>query len=352
MLANSDMHQLFSGIIKKDVDLQPFNTLQVSSKAHTFIDISDEEDLKKLSNGGFFDSFQPIILGGGSNVLIKNDPKEPVLKISISGIEIEIETDDHVHVKIGAGVNWHQFVKWAVDNNFGGVENLALIPGTVGAAPIQNIGAYGVELEQVFEELRYFDLQEKKVKTLTHNECKFSYRNSIFKHELKGRAIVISVKLRLSRRNHHLNTEYYALSEKLAGSDSSQISIRDIYNTVIEIRQSKLPDPTLIGNAGSFFKNPIIDTNRFEQLRKSFPDVPSYPLEQDEVKVPAGWLIEQAGWKGKRVGNVGTYKNQALVIVNHGGATGEEIFEHAVKIQESVKKLFGIELTPEVNVVE
>ena len=352
MEVNSDIHQLFPGMVKKDVNLTSYNTLQVSSKAHTFIDISDEKDLKKLSDGAFFDSFEPIILGGGSNILIKSDLKKPVLKISISGIEIRDTTDDHVYVKVGAGVNWHQFVKWAVDNNFGGVENLALIPGTVGAAPIQNIGAYGVELEQVFERLRYFDIKDKKIVALTHGECKFSYRNSIFKQELKGRAIVISVTLRLSKRNHHLNTEYYALSERLEGSDSNEITIRDIYNTVIEIRQSKLPDPALIGNAGSFFKNPIIDTDRFEQLKKSFSDVPSYPLEQGGVKVPAGWLIEQAGWKGKRVGNVGTYKNQALVIVNHGGATGEEIFEHAVRIQQSVKKLFGIELTPEVNVVE
>ncbi|MDZ7718067.1 MAG: UDP-N-acetylmuramate dehydrogenase [Balneolaceae bacterium] len=338
--------------IKTNVDLSPYNTLSISAVATEFVDITSKNQLQELYKSGFFEDKQPFVLGGGSNILFLDDPSQPIMKISIRGKEILGEGSEFVKINVGAGENWHEFVTWAVENNYGGTENLALIPGTVGAAPIQNIGAYGVELENVFDSLELFDMQEGSFKTFYKHDCKFGYRDSVFKQDLKGKIVVTGVTLRLSTKNHTIEDSYNSLQSCLSDKKISNPSIRDIYDTVIEIRRSKLPDPNLIGNAGSFFKNPIMNAKDFKVLQERYEEIPFYKLNHNQVKIPAAWLIEKTGWKGKRIGDVGTYKNQALVIVNHGSASGSEIFKFSKMICESVQEKFGIELVPEVNVVE
>lgn len=337
--------------IKKSVNLRPFNTLSVEAVADTFIEIFNKKDLEHLYRDGFFQEFDPFILGGGSNVLFRSNPSKPVLKISIKGFEILEEDEKDAMVRAGAGEIWHNLVLYAVNRGLGGIENLALIPGTVGAAPIQNIGAYGSEIEQVFSSLEFFDSRKGTFRTFTREECRFGYRDSIFKHEQKGRAIVTSVTLNLTKKDHKLITEYYSLNQRLKEKGIVEPGIRDIFDAVVSIRKSKLPDPEVIGNAGSFFKNPVIPTDEFQSLQKKHSDIPFFEAGKGRVKVPAGWLIEQCGWKGKKVGNAGTFEHQALVIVNHGSASGAEIFELAEKIQASVLEKFGIKLSPEVTIV-
>ncbi|MDX1592471.1 MAG: UDP-N-acetylmuramate dehydrogenase [Balneolaceae bacterium] len=339
-------------VIQENVNLRPYNTLSIEAVADLFTEVRHKDELEILFRNGFFQKHDPFILGGGSNILFRDNPARAILKNSIGGIETVYEDDSAIQICAGAGVVWHDLVKYAVQSGLGGIENLALIPGTTGAAPIQNIGAYGVELEQVFSSLEYFDTERGKFVTLSHNDCRFGYRDSIFKHELKNKAVVTSVTLQLTKNNHRLNTEYYALREWLKEKGITNPGIPDLFEAVVDIRRSKLPDPEDIGNAGSFFKNPVLDQNTFERLQKEYPDVPSFETDDGRVKVPAGWLIEQCGWKGKKVGNAGTYRNQALVIVNFGSATGEEIFELSKKIQESVKQKFGIGLMPEVTIVD
>lgn len=338
--------------IKSGIDLSTYNTLGVSAVASQFVDVKSVDQLINLFRNGFFDDHYPFVLGGGSNILFLDDPSQPIIKVSITGKKIVEDQPDSVKVEIGAGENWHDFVTWTVENNLGGVENLALIPGTVGAAPIQNIGAYGVELDQVFDSLELFDLEDGTFKKFGKNKCRFGYRDSIFKQELKGKIIVTRVTLNLTQDNHAIEDSYNSLQSYLKEKEINEPTIRDIYEAVIDIRTSKLPDPKLIGNAGSFFKNPVIDNEQFQVLQSRYSDMPNYKLNDDEVKIPAAWLIEKAGWKGKRVGDVGTYENQALVIVNHGNATGSEIFKFSKKIQESVLDKFGIELIPEVNIIK
>ena len=338
--------------IETDIDLSSFNTLGVSAAASHFFEITSTNQLLELNEQGFFKEHHPFVLGGGSNILFLNNPARPVLKMSIKGINQVDAGEDFVKVEIGAGENWHEFVTWAVTHDLGGVENLALIPGTVGAAPIQNIGAYGVELEEVFDSLELFDMRDGSIKTFQHTDCRFGYRHSIFKNELKGDVIVTKVTLRLTKSNHQIEKEYRSLQSYLDGKNIENPGIKDIYEAVIDIRSSKLPDPKAIGNAGSFFKNPVIRNEQFEDLQSRYEDMPFYKQNDDEIKIPAAWLIEKTGWKGQREGDVGTYENQALVIVNHGNASGTEIFEFSRKIQESVKEEFGIELVPEVNFVE
>jgi UDP-N-acetylmuramate dehydrogenase len=337
--------------IQKNINLAPFNTLGVEATADQFISITQSQQLSALFKEGFFEKYDPVILGGGSNVLIKSDLLQPVLKISIQGIEVVHESEDEVLVKSGAGVSWHELVTYCVSKNLGGIENLALIPGTVGAAPIQNIGAYGVELKDSFHSLKAFIPDEGHEKEFTIKECKFGYRDSIFKHTLKDNVIITEVTLRLQKPSHRIEDSYYALQEYFDANEITEPSIEDVYNAVVAIRESKLPNPELIGNAGSFFKNPIVKNSIYQKLKEEYPGMPSFEAGKGKMKIPAGWLIEQTGWKGKKVGNVGTYKNQALVLVNHGGATGEEIYQHAMNIRESVKKKFSIELAPEVNVI-
>jgi UDP-N-acetylmuramate dehydrogenase len=338
--------------ITEEADLTYLNTLGLPVTTSRLIEIFSENALIKLSEEGFFEKENPFILGGGSNILLTGNLERPVLKISISGIRVVFEDEENVFIESGAGENWHQFVTWAVEKNYGGIENLALIPGTVGAAPIQNIGAYGMELEQVFESLRCYDYLNLNQKIFRREECGFGYRDSIFKHELKDRVIITHVTVCLKKKNYTPDTSYNALASWLEEKKIKSPNIRDVFNAVVAIRRSKLPDPSFLGNAGSFFKNPVISMSVYQRISRDYPGVPAFPVTGGQVKIPAGWLIEKAGWKGKRVGNVGTYENQALVIVNHGGATGEEIYKYAITVKESVKNMFGVELVPEVNIVE
>tara|TARA_R100001143_G_scaffold63545_1_gene71640 strand:+ start:54476 stop:55516 length:1041 start_codon:yes stop_codon:yes gene_type:complete len=337
--------------IQKEVSLTHLNTLGLHSVAPLFMNITSETQLIELNEKGFFSEKRPFVLGGGSNILLSSRLSVPVLKMSIPGMEMIDDDGKNVQIQVGAGENWHELVSFAVQNGLGGIENLALIPGTVGAAPIQNIGAYGVELEGLFLSLKAYDLKSSSFRTFSKSECQFGYRDSIFKRELKGQMVVTSVTLRLSKKDHIIHDSYSALRYYLTQNKIQNPGIEEIYQAVINIRQSKLPNPSDIGNAGSFFKNPVIKQKQYNELKDNWEGIPGYPNGPGWVKVPAAWLIEKAGWKGLRSGNVGTYKTQALVIVNHGGATGQEVLEFSKKIQKSVSEQFGIDLIPEVNIV-
>jgi UDP-N-acetylmuramate dehydrogenase len=335
--------------VQEQVDITDYNTMGVAAKARFFSEANSIQQLSKIIAFSTGENIPLYFLGGGSNVLFIDDYDGFLVHINIKGIEVKDETDEEIVLKIGAGENWHNFVTNCVRKGWGGVENLSLIPGSVGAAPIQNIGAYGVELEQVFESLEALDVRTGEPKRFTKQECNFGYRDSIFKNELKGKFVITSVMLRL-QKSPKTNISYHALSDKLAEKGITKPSIRDVSNAVIEIRKSKLPDPAKIGNTGSFFKNPVITKDRFQILQEKYAEIPHYPVG-DDIKIPAAWLIDQCGWKGKRFGDAGVHYMQALVIVNYGKATGPEIWELAQNIQKSVKDTFGIALSPEVNVV-
>jgi UDP-N-acetylmuramate dehydrogenase len=273
-----------------------------------------------------------------------------VIKNSIKGISIVKENENHVWVKAMAGEVWHEFVLWCINHNLGGVENLSLIPGCVGAAPMQNIGAYGAEIKQVFDRLEAVELLTGQVVTFTNMQCKFGYRESIFKNEAKGKYIITSVTFKLNK-NPEFNITYGAIQQTLHEMGVSSLSLKAISDAVIQIRKSKLPDPAVLGNAGSFFKNPEVDKSLYDQLKVEYPTLVGYPTLGNKIKLAAGWLIEQCGWKGKVIGNTGSHKDQALVLVNYGNATGNEIYSLALDIQASVKQKFGVEIVPEVNVV-
>lgn len=341
------MSQPFS--IQENFNLSGYNTMGIAAKARYFCSVQTVEELQSLLADSRFKDIPKFMMGGGSNVLFISDYEGLVIHMDIKGISIDREDEENVILDVGAGENWHELVLHCVEKGWGGIENLSLIPGSVGAAPIQNIGAYGVELEEVFESLEAVDLKTGELKSFNKEECRFGYRDSVFKNDLKGQSVITGVKLRL-RKSPEINTSYRALSEKLEEKDIKNPSIKDVSEAVIEIRQNKLPDPAEIGNTGSFFKNPVISKEQFDELKSNYPDIPSYPAGE-KVKVPAAWLIDQCGWKGKRFGDAGVHKMQALVIVNYGNATGEEIWNLAQKIQVSVKERFGVSLTPEVNVV-
>ncbi|SMO66607.1 UDP-N-acetylmuramate dehydrogenase [Gracilimonas mengyeensis] len=335
--------------IREHVDLSPYNTMGLAAKARYFISLKSVDQLKEFIADKIWQENQRWILGGGSNVLFIDDFDGLVVHVDIPGKEVVQESDDLVLLKAGAGENWHELVMFCVDKGWGGIENLSLIPGSVGAAPIQNIGAYGTELVDVFHVLEAVNVETGEIHTFTKNECKFGYRDSIFKQEARGKYVVVSVTLRL-QKDPQINTVYKALSEALESKGISTPTIKDVSDTVIEIRRSKLPDPAEIGNTGSFFKNPVISESIFDELKERFPDIPHYSVESG-AKIPAAWLIDQCGWKGKRFGDAGVHKMQALVIVNYGEATGSEIWSLAQRIQASVEDKFGISLVPEVNVV-
>lgn len=336
--------------IEREVSLQRMNSFGLAAEASRLVSIRSLADVKQLLDIGLTTPF--MILGGGSNCLFTEEIyRGLVIKNEILGTVVVEEQEKEVLLKIGAGENWHEVVCWCVERGYGGIENLSLIPGTMGAAPIQNIGAYGVELKDVFDQLEAINLQTGEVRIFDKEACRFGYRNSIFKLEHKGQFLISQVYLRLSKDKHQLNTRYGAISSFLEKKGILTPSIRDISEAVIAIRQSKLPDPSTMGNAGSFFKNPEISPAQFESLQAQFPAVVHYPGTNGTIKVPAGWLIEQCGWKGKKVGNVGCYAQQALVIVNYGGATGAEIKAHALAVAESVKEKFNITLSPEVNFI-
>lgn len=346
------MPKPFEELVKSGVDLQLYNTLNISAKTRYFAEIKSVDKLQKVLSHPESSAWEIFVLGGGSNVLFADDFGGLILHVEIKRREIVREHGEFVWVKFGAGENWHETVRYCINQGWGGIENLSLIPGTVGAAPIQNIGAYGVELTDVFESLEAVHIKTGQVRRFDKEDCRFGYRDSIFKNELKGRYVITDVVLRLTKeQKHELNTEYGAIQSKLDEWGIREPSIRDISDVVIDIRNSKLPDPQTLGNAGSFFKNPIVDKEVFNRIKEDYPEVPGYPMNNGSVKVPAGWLIEETGWKGKVIGSVGTYEQQALVIVNHGGATGKEILQLAGLIRQSVEEEFGIELVPEVNIV-
>jgi len=335
--------------ILKNISLKPYNSFGIDVSAKYFVSVTSTEELKSVLNLKEY----PVkfILGGGSNILLTKDVEALVIYVNLKNIEIVSKTERTVTVKASAGENWHDFVLWCLNHNFGGIENLSLIPGKVGAAPIQNIGAYGVELKDVFLSCEALHIETQNIKTFTKEACKFGYRNSIFKQEIKGKYIILSITLTLSSKNHKLQMSYGAIKEELIKKGINSPTIIDVSNAVIAIRESKLPDPKIIGNCGSFFKNPIISKSHFEKLKLNFPEMPSYKVSEKEIKIPAGWLIEHLGFKGKRFGNYGVHKDQALVLVNYNDAKGEDIFKLSQLIQSTVKQIFDINLEIEVNII-
>ena len=334
--------------ISHNVSLKNYNTFGIDVTAKDFIAVTNTNELLKVLQQNNKTLF---VLGGGSNMLLtKNIENALVIHVNIKGKTIIKENDAFTWVTVNAGENWHEFILWSLDKGYGGLENMSLIPGNVGTAPIQNIGAYGKELKDNFVECNAIEIATGKSKTFSKTACEFGYRNSIFKNELRGLYIITSVTFKLTKKNHALNTGYGAIENELANQNITNPTIKEISNAVIAIRQSKLPDPKTLGNSGSFFKNPVITQTEFEQFITKFPEAPSYRVSDSEVKIPAGWLIEQAGFKGKQFGDAGVHKNQALVLVNYGNATGKEIWDLAMKIKTVVLEQFGIEINPEVNV--
>lgn len=334
-------------ILKKQ-SLKKLNTFGVDALAESFVLIQSENDLTNLYESGELEKQPILILGGGSNMLFTQNFNGLILKITIQGIEVR-KQEGEILVIAGAGIDWNSFVNFCVEENYGGVENLSLIPGTVGASPIQNIGAYGVELKDVFYQCRAFEIATGEFIEFKNSDCKFDYRDSIFKTEKKGKYIITQVTFKLNK-SKNLFTSYGAISSELENRGIDKPSIKDISTVVSEIRVAKLPDPKTIGNAGSFFKNPIIDSQKHANLKDKFPEIVSYEVGGN-YKLAAGWMIEQCGWKGKILGNTGTWKNQALVIVNHGGASGKEIFNFSTLIIDSVKEKFDVKLEREVNII-
>jgi len=332
--------------ITENISLKPYNTFGIDVSAHYFSSFTATDQLAELIN---MTPAPPLILGGGSNMLLTRDIDGLVLKNELSGIDLVLEDEDYVYVKAGAGENWHSFVLHCLDRDWAGVENLSLIPGSVGAAPMQNIGAYGVEIRDVFYELEAYDLDEQKVYTFSLNDCEFGYRESVFKRKYRDRFVILSVTFRLCKQPV-FHTSYGAIREELEKMGVSQLSIKAISQAVINIRSSKLPDPKVIGNAGSFFKNPTVPATQFESLRSEFPGIVGYP-NGDLTKLAAGWLIEQCGWKGYRRGDAGCHDRQALVLVNYGKASGEDIYDLSEEILLSVERKFGVMLEREVNII-
>lgn len=337
-------------IIKQNISLKPYNTFGIEAKAADFMEINSIEGLNFIIDNFNLAHRKMMVLGGGSNVLLTKDFDGLVLKMNILGIEKIAEEEDAVFIRAMAGEKWHNFVLYCVNNGYAGVENLSLIPGCVGAAPMQNIGAYGAEIKDVCFEVETYHTDTNERKVFTNAECKFGYRESIFKHEAKGLYIITSVTFKLSKKAN-INSSYGAIEEVLKRKNITAPSIKDVSDAVIEIRQSKLPDPAVLGNAGSFFKNPEIPTERYLQLKEQFADIVGYKTGDTTTKLAAGWLIEQCGWKGKVVGNTGSHKNQALVLVNYGAASGNEIWNLAMAIQKSVLDKFGVTIVPEVNII-
>jgi len=337
------MHENFS--------LKPYNTFGVEAKAKYFVEVHSIEELKqtlKLSNSH---TLPLLFLGGGSNILFTKDFDGLAIKLSLKGISEENLNDNEVLVTAKAGENWHEFVLFCLNKNLGGLENLSLIPGNVGTSPMQNIGAYGTEIKDIFVDCKVLNLETLEIETFNIEKCRFGYRDSIFKQEGKGKYVILEVTFRLSKKNHSIKTEYGAIKSELENLGIENPTIQDVSKAVINIRQSKLPDPKVTGNAGSFFKNPTIPLAQFEELKQKFENIQGYP-NGEFVKVPAGWLIEQCGWKGKQIGNVASHQLQSLVIINAtGNATGQEIFDFSTEIINSVKRKFGIELEREVNII-
>lgn len=335
--------------IHTNFSLKNYNTFGIEAKAKEFVTVHSTDELIEILQQ--HPTSKKFILGGGSNMLLTQDIDALVIHLDLKGKKVIDENDDFVWVESQAGENWHEFVLWTIDQNFGGLENLSLIPGNVGTTPIQNIGAYGVEIKDTFVLCEAIHIETQELLVFTNEKCKFGYRESIFKNEIKDEFIITSVVFKLTKRNHKLNTSYGAIEAELEKQHIKNPSLKDVSNAVIAIRQSKLPNPKELGNSGSFFKNPVILKSDFEKIQQNFPDMPHYVVSETEVKVPAGWLIEQAGFKGKRFGDAGIHKNQALVLVNYGNATGQEILAVSKNIQKTIFDTYGISIEAEVNVI-
>lgn len=331
-----------------DFSLKNHNTFGIDVKAKNFISVENVEELKTVLRKNY--ASEVFVLGGGSNMLLTRNINKTVLHINLKGKRILEKNENEVFVEAMAGENWHNFVLWCLEQDFGGLENLSLIPGNVGTAPIQNIGAYGVELKDHFHSCTALHLQTLELKKFSAEDCLFGYRDSIFKSKEKGNFIITNVVYKLTTEEHKLNTSYGSIDTFLAEKNIKDPGIKDISDAVINIRRAKLPDPKKLGNSGSFFKNPIIPKEKLLQLRKEFPEIPSYQISEEEVKIPAGWLIEKAGFKGYRNRDAGVHQHQALVLVNYGNATGAEILALAKQIQGKIEELFGVSLQPEVNI--
>lgn len=332
-----------------NISLKPYNTFGIDVKARNFVEVTSVEELREVLKNTY--ASELFILGGGSNILLTKDVQKTVVYINLKGIEILEKNENDVLVQAMAGENWHEFVLYCIEHSFGGLENLSLIPGKVGTAPIQNIGAYGVELKDSFESCTALDVQTLQLKTFTKEECRFGYRDSIFKNEAKGRYIITSVSFRLSKDNHKLNTTYGSIDQFLEEKGVQTPTIANVSEAVISIRQSKLPNPKELGNSGSFFKNPVVSNEVLQKLQQQYPEIPFYVINEQQVKIPAGWLIDRAGLKGYREGDAGVHTRQALVLVNYGNATGLDILQLAEKIQQKIWDMFGIEISPEVNII-
>lgn len=335
--------------IQHNISLKPYNTFGIDVTAKHFVSVSSIHELSKVLNLRNYPNI--FILGGGSNMLLTQDINALVVHVNIKGISIVSEEENHVVLKAFAGENWHDFVCWCLKHDFGGLENLSLIPGNVGTAPIQNIGAYGVELKDHFVSCEAINIATGEIETFKKTDCHFDYRNSVFKQELKGQYIICSVTFKLTKKEHVLRTSYGSIQDELNLMKISNPTIQDISKAVVAIRQSKLPNPKQIGNSGSFFKNPVVRKEAFQKLKEQFENIPSYAASEGKVKVPAGWLIEKAGFKGKRFDNHGVHKKQALVLVNYGGANGNDILKLSQLIQNTISRIFGIKIEAEVNII-
>lgn len=336
--------------VSRNVSLKDLNTFGIDAKANQLIEVHSVEDVKAFCQDDAFQSVDKLVLGGGSNILLTQDFDGVVVLNKITGKEVIREDEQHVYVKIGGGEVWHEFVLWAIENHWAGIENLSLIPGSVGAAPMQNIGAYGVEIKDTFFELEAVNRQTGEVEVFDLETCQFGYRSSIFKTSHKDQYIIANVTFRLNK-TPQFNTSYGAIQSQLEANGIKELSIKAVSDAVIQIRESKLPDPKEIGNSGSFFKNPVVDKDTFEQLFEKYPDVAHYPLEDGTVKLAAGWLIDKGGWKGKQFGDYGVHKRQALVLVNYANATGSQIYQLSEDIKQDIKAKFGVDLEREVNII-
>ena len=341
--------------IQQNISLKPYNTFGIDAIASRFVSVDCFFSLQEILT----QEKDVFLLSGGSNMLLTKNINKLVVHINITGISIDRENENDVHITVNAGEDWHDFVLWCISQNYGGLENLSLIPGHVGTSPIQNIGAYGVEVKDVITKVDGIAISPTHRVEFSNADCAFEYRNSIFKNELKGKVVITSVSFKLSKKQHQLNTSYGAIEQELAAKNIINPTIKDISDAVIFIRQSKLPDPKKIGNSGSFFKNPVISSKQFKKLQDKYPNIPFYKIaaanKKDtpfSYKIPAGWLIETAGFKGKRFGDCGVHEKQALVLVNYNNASGADVYKLAKKIQETILATFEITLDIEVNVIE
>ncbi|WP_262486495.1 UDP-N-acetylmuramate dehydrogenase [Flavobacterium saliperosum] len=335
--------------IEHNFSLKNYNTFSIEAKAKSFVEVGNTTELAQILKE--HQNEKLFILGGGSNMLLTQDIDALVIYVNLKGKNILKEDADFVWVQGNAGENWHEFVLWNLEQNFGGIENMSLIPGNVGTTPIQNIGAYGAEIKDTMVSCEAMNIKTQEIVTFTNAECKFGYRESIFKNEAKNQYVITSVVFKLTKKNHKINTSYGAIDGELAKHNIANPTIQDVSNAVIAIRKSKLPDPKELGNSGSFFKNPIVPKAVYEKAHAQFPDMPHYTVGENEVKVPAGWLIEQAGFKGKRFGDAGVHTLQALVLVNYGNATGQEILNVSKAIQKTILEKYGIAIEAEVNII-